>query len=297
MEYVGHCRFSWFGISDTGRSISDIETAKAVLWHPLRMAVRFHLFETIMLPSMMAQTDQDFRLIVTVSKAMPDLYHQRLEQVLSGWAPAEILVTERTDIGRVLRPVIRKTSQGATTPSVHFRIDDDDALTHDYIVRLKSACARLDPGSMVSFPKGFVGYTDGYTAKHTTRLLPNIAIGLALYLRPADRRSPFQIQHKKYSQKVPTFTDPTFFAYQNTVHSVNNTKGYDEITHLRSSENDAFIRKLSNDELAQLAAEEVDTALSNAFPYTDGLALRAAQKKSLYPERLVEEMGFAGLMP
>jgi hypothetical protein len=301
MEYVGHCRFSWFGISDTGRSIADIGMARALLWHPLRMAVRFQLFETIMLPSLKAQTDQDFRLIVTVSKSMPEPYHQRLERVLTGWGPAEILVTERTDIGHVLRPVIRETSKGGSVPSVHFRIDDDDALAHDYIARLKMACARLDPGSMVSFPKGFVGFTDGYTAKHTTRLTPNIAIGLALILRPADRRSPFQIQHRKHAQKVPSFSDPTFYAYQNTVHGVNNTKGYDAVTHLRSSENDRLIRKLSNSHPTLIAgkvvAEDVEKALRDAFPFTDGPTLRAAQEKTLYPERLVEEMGFVGLMP
>ena len=73
MKIYGHCRFSYFGQTDTGKAVQTEEDAKALLWNAERMAVRFHLLENIMLPSMIAQTDQDFQFVITTSNEMPDI--------------------------------------------------------------------------------------------------------------------------------------------------------------------------------------------------------------------------------
>ena len=71
MKTFGHCRFSYFGTSDTGRAIVDLDAARQLLWNPLRMAVRFHLFENLTLPSIINQSDQDFSFVIISSRQMP----------------------------------------------------------------------------------------------------------------------------------------------------------------------------------------------------------------------------------
>ncbi len=264
------------------------------------MASRFHLFEHLMLPSLKAQTDQDFEMVFTLSSTMPETYRARLEELLEGWAPARLNVTEATDIGRALRPLIKEASEDETRANIHFRLDDDDALAAIYLARLRSAADRMSPGSMISFSSGFVGFTDGTTAKHTTRTTPCIAIGLAQYHRPESWRSPFQIQHKQHINRVPTFVDPSFKAYHHSVHGTNNTKGYGRLMHADTRAESQWVRNLVNShrELRDGATvpEGLDDKISAAFPFTTGTQIRAAMEQSLNGQQLAEEMGFSHLM-
>jgi hypothetical protein len=296
MRYMGHCRFSWFGISDTGRTISDLDIARRLLWHPYRMAVRFYLFENIMLPSIKAQTDQDFEFEFITSSTMPEPYLERLQAAIADWAPARLLLTEKTDIGKVMRPTIEETTNDGADPAVHFRLDDDDALSQHYIARLKAAAERQEPGCMISFPKGVLCFTDGTTAKHDKRMVSCIAIGLALLLAPGQRRGPFLIQHRRHWQRSPTFMDPSFYAYQNTFHGVNNTKGYEKITHLKTSENDRITARFSRDLEGAIVRPGLDDEIARAFPFSSGPALRQHVEHSLQAAELCEEMGFSSLL-
>jgi len=79
---VGHCRFSWVGFSDTGRLASDIERAKIELWNPMRMAIRFWLFEQVLLPSLDTQIDQGFVVSLLISVDLPQKYRDRLEAIV-----------------------------------------------------------------------------------------------------------------------------------------------------------------------------------------------------------------------
>ncbi len=253
-----------------------------------------------MLPSLKSQTDQDFETVFTISAAMPEAYRARLEELLGNWAPARLNVTEATDIGRALRPFIREASEDGTRANVHFRIDDDDALAARYLARLRSAADRMKPGSMISFSSGFVGFTDGATAKHTKRTTPCIAIGLALYLKPENWRSPFQIQHKKHINRVPTFVDPTFQAYHHSIHGTNNTKGYGRTMHADSRENSRWVHNLIQThrdlQNGAVAPEGLDDQIAEALPFTTGTSIRGVMEQSLNGRELAEKMGFSHLM-
>lgn len=295
MKIFGHCRFSYFGISDTGREIGTPEAAFGKLWHPVRMAVRFHLMEAILLPSIRAQTDPDFTFVITTSEAMPAPYHERLERITADIPQVRILRTAQTNLSRALRPVMLEASEGQTQPAVHFRLDDDDAVSHDYVARLRKASAKVDPGGMITFPSGVIGFLDGAEARHCTFFKHSVAIGLALVTDARKPLQPFRIQHVMHAWRVPSFTDPTFPAFHYTLHSVNNTSGYGQLFHLDSAQRRRIQKLLAaNPELAQGAVSTAgaDAALLRAFPHTTGAAMRAAIANSADPLRLVEEMGF-----
>ncbi|MBA3908474.1 MAG: hypothetical protein C0524_01030 [Rhodobacter sp.] len=295
LKICGHCRFSFYGFTDTGRAIQTVESAFLKLWHPVRMAVRFHLLETICLPAIRAQTDPDFTLVITTSKMLPEPFQDRLDRITSGIPQVRVLRTERTDLSKALKPVMAEASDDFTHPSVHFRIDDDDAVSTDYVARLRLAAQRMDPGGMITFPSGVLGFLDGEVARHCTFRKPSIAIGLALVNPPQFPRQPFQIQHMRHSDMVPCFSDPTFPAYHYTLHSANNTSGYEALFHTDGAHR-RRIRK-SIEQNAELAAglettTRAEAAIAQAFPHTTGPALREAIRRAADPLRLVEEMGF-----
>ncbi|MEM9575564.1 MAG: glycosyltransferase [Pseudomonadota bacterium] len=296
MRIYGHCRFSWFGISDTGRDITDLETARNILWHPERMAVRFHLFETIMLPSIRAQTDADFFLYLIVSEDMPQVYHDRLAMLTRTTPMVRILRTAERDIARALRPALDGSLEMAPK-ALHFRIDDDDALCSTYIARLRNIVERaeLDPGTAISFPKGVAGFFHDGKAKHTEFYKTYVAAGLAFVVGDGYHRNPFQVQHRKVGQRQPSFVDPTFHAFQVTLHTVNNTRGYKHIVHDHTRRSRGTERLLRNNpDVAEgaIVPAGLDPDIDRAFQFTDARGLRTALQQVLDARRLATSFGF-----
>ena len=296
MKIYGHCRFSWFGISDTGRDIPDIQTAQNVLWHPERMAVRFHLFETIMLPSIRAQSDADFQLLIIVSEDMPQMYHDRLEAVTASAPMVTILSTPERDIARALRPIMH-ASVAEGQKALHFRIDDDDALCSSYITRLRTIAkqSNFDPGTAISFPKGVVSFFHEGRAKHAEFYKTYVAAGLAFINGEEYRRNPFQVQHRQVGKRQPSFVDPTFHAFQVTLHTVNNTKGYEHIVHDPGSKSSGIERILRNNPdivAGSVVDAKLEPQLDAAFDFASGADLREALDQALDAKALATLYGF-----
>lgn len=297
MKIYGHCRFSYFGLSDTGRAIRGLEDAQRLLWNSQRMAVRFHLFEHLLLPALAGQTNPDFTMIVATSMAMPDLYHERLERLTRAVPQIRLLRSEAPSVAEAIQPVLREASDDHTNPAAHFRVDDDDAVSVDYVARLHNAVWRVDPGGMISFPYGVIGFIDQGVGKHAYHHMPDIAIGLALVNPAESRLDPFSIQHRRYGRRVPGYRDPTFPSFHYTLHLANNTAGYredgqvlaPEVTNPRVQMTYQLHPELEKDAVTVAPAEEW---ITTAFPFTTGPALRSVLERSGNPVALAEEMGF-----
>lgn len=295
MQIFGHCRFSWFGISDTGRELTDVDDAKARLWHPLRMAIRFHLFESLMLPSLAVQTDGDFTLLVTVSEDMPEIYQTRLDAVVANYPFVRINRTLSRDYARMIGPFMRETTADGTVQSAHFRLDDDDALPATFIARLRRDAERVDTGALICYPKGIVGFLEGNQARHGFRSISYHAQGLARIAGPGMLRSPLHMQHRDMGNHVPSYLDPTFVGFHFTQHGVNNTKGFGAIVHEGGADQRTLERmKRLNPELAEGldAPAKCDSELAAGFPFSDGPGIRAVLHATTEPARLCEAFGF-----
>ncbi|KAB7766667.1 glycosyltransferase [Xanthomonas maliensis] len=110
---------------------------------PDRLAFRYSLFELTCLPSLLAQTEQNFDWFIIVDPALPSHWRQRLQALVSGrtrthlhdYDPAEDLT--KTDwLQRYAPP---QTCQVLTT-----LLDDDDALPADFIETLQRAVGEQD---------------------------------------------------------------------------------------------------------------------------------------------------------
>ena len=296
MKIIGHCRFSWFGISDTGRHIENTDMAKNILWHPERMAIRFKLFESVLLPSVAAQSDQDFELVILISEAMPEIYRQRLMSLVQNIENIRVLRTSKTDIKSALRQTMVQSVSG-DAKAVHFRIDDDDGLSRFFVERLHKICSSydLEEGTAISFPKGIVCFFHDGVPKHAEYFRPYVGAGLAFVAGKNYLRNPFQVQHLRVVKRQPSFVDPTFHAFQITQHGVNTTKGYDALIHdttEHTREINRFVK--NNPELGKGAVVSAgfDDVIGKSFAPLTGPELRQSLQDTSDPAALAKHYDF-----
>ena len=71
MQVIGLCRFSYPAIGGFQVEHETLEERITYLYDPNRLQERFRLLETIALPCLRHQTDQNFDLIIVVGDSLP----------------------------------------------------------------------------------------------------------------------------------------------------------------------------------------------------------------------------------
>ncbi len=97
MQIIGLCRFSYRAMGSFQVEHDSVEERSAFLYQTKRMEERFRHFETIMLPSIAAQTEGDFTFVIVIGDNLPDIYQERLfdlcapipQIVIQAHAPAD----------------------------------------------------------------------------------------------------------------------------------------------------------------------------------------------------------------
>jgi hypothetical protein len=117
---------------------------------------RLRLFETYCLPSMVAQTDQDFIWLLYFDPATPARHVEQIRSLIAPHPHFRIKFNERFTPETVRKDVIEEAGSGAgwllTT-----RFDNDDGLRRDFIARLH---AGVRPGTreFLNVPAGLIDY-------------------------------------------------------------------------------------------------------------------------------------------
>ncbi len=203
------------------RTFDEIAT---IILNDQRLARRFHLFETICLPSLDAQTDQDFVLYIVAPQLLPEHWKARLSQLEAGRKYLRVHYADHTDftMADISEGVFDLIDQQIFYT---FRLDDDDALTCDFISRIRKSLRDSFVGHAMSHCRGY--YLDmgeaGYRIRH--ELVPNIATGFGFISSLQKPRTIFDVSehHHRFHKWCPVITDarrPTFLA---TTHDANDT--------------------------------------------------------------------------
>ncbi|MDO5632718.1 MAG: glycosyltransferase [Paracoccus sp. (in: a-proteobacteria)] len=187
---LGICRFSYLGQSDFAafrgrpeRTEEFLAGVAADLYADNRMAARFHAFETICLPSVLAQRQPGFVFLVVTSTRMPAPWLNRLRGLCDGHDEIQLLVTDETDLSDALRPTLLELHKASDGDLVQFRLDDDDALAVDYILRLRGLARRMAGIDQyaISFARGLnVALYPGQAMALLEMNLPFLGGGLAM---------------------------------------------------------------------------------------------------------------------
>ncbi|MEJ2028530.1 MAG: glycosyltransferase [Maritimibacter sp.] len=225
MQVFGHIRFSFFGKNDTKISrleMSDTERFNT-LYAPERMETRFHFFENITLPSLRTQDDQDFRIIVASSEVMPDVYKARLLDICADMPQIKVLFSKFPSIQRTCNKYIRAELADAKERSVHFRLDDDDAMSRHVIGKLRRDAEILPSSTHISYPSGFLLAPVDEAYKLIRKNEPHIAIGWGVVFDPGEENTPYSFRHGAYHRNNPSFVDPRGVHYIHTAHAFSDT--------------------------------------------------------------------------
>lgn len=255
-ELIGFCRFSFFGPSDTKLSYEDREAAFSTLYAAERMETRFTLFEHLFLPAIKAQSDPDFRLIVLSSACMPETYKARLCAVCADVPQIELLFAETENLASVLRPI----TKGVTGPLLQFRIDDDDALSKNYIARLRQWSDCMTDGMLVTLPKGLMLHNaEGMPALHP--MYRNLTgAGLAYFSEGPTRKSILGVAHIQAGKRIPYISDPKMYSYIQSFTATSDTA-------FRAARKiPRFMANMGVDMRSAKAQQMVDAALEQDFP-------------------------------
>lgn len=225
LRVFGYLRFSYAGRSDarTSRSGEPVEVVAQTLFEAKRMERRFFLFENLCLPSLKAQTNQNFRLCVLASEDMPQVFKDRLQEVTASVPQIEVLYSSADHVTVPFNDWMEKAVAGSTEVAAHFRLDDDDALGQSMIARLEAATALAPMVRVVSWSRGlYLTHQDG-TAYLLREHFPFIGIGMAFLNQPGQILNPYQCKHVQVSSMYPAFVDPGPAVWIHSAHGSSDT--------------------------------------------------------------------------
>lgn len=221
---VGICRFSFCGKGDwrsyrDAKTDDQVETTRLVtaaeLYAPERMALRFHLFEHFLLPSLEAQTDPNFICIVLTSDLMPDMYLERLDALCRRSPRIELLVSSAATVHEAIWPRLADLNAQAGRPLVNFRIDDDDCLSRDYVQELRGYMTRLGDRMPIGYSRSNGLVVTQYATDDGPQVyqanLPFNSMGTAI--RVHGERTVFSFGHNALHKRFPAIVDNSGMGY------------------------------------------------------------------------------------
>jgi hypothetical protein len=214
---IGICRFSFCGNgdwaaysavdADTDIDLLRLEQAER-LYDDARMAQRFHLFETFLLPSLKAQKDPNFVLIVLTSDIMPVQYLTRLRTLCESDERLLLIVSDATSVHDALMPEIKRLNSFLSRPLVQFRIDDDDCLSADYVHELRRYMLRLGDMMPIAYSRSNGLVVTSYAGASTQIYRANLPFNsMGTAIRVHGDRTIFSFGHAALLKRFPAIVD------------------------------------------------------------------------------------------
>ncbi|RKF15403.1 hypothetical protein D6850_07590 [Roseovarius spongiae] len=214
MQVIGLCRFSYPAIGGFQVEHDSPRDRAAFLYDPVRMEERFATFETLTLPSLRAQTDPDFTLLIVVGDAMPEPLLARLLDLVEDMPQAVVAPRAPGRHRAVMREVINEARIDTGLPSLQFRMDDDDAVARNFVAALRQAARDVAPLIArnrhvgLDFNQGHIARItpEGICARATVETLWTPALGMAV--APGASRGIMNFSHAKLSRVMPVVSLP-----------------------------------------------------------------------------------------
>lgn len=196
-------RFSYFGNSGWK---SEFSKDPGLLFDEDRLKMRLALLETLPLPCLAAQLDQNYHLLVLCSDTMPDWALDTLAEICAEVLPEGKYTVAPRPYGFAHRHLTQfMLERYGPGLAIHAVLDDDDALAIDFVSTLREVLAWLPPIEVeddmrfVSFVNGY-GLTieDGELPDYRLYLhrYPYINLGLSM-VAAAGGKNLFSIRHRK----------------------------------------------------------------------------------------------------
>lgn len=219
LQVLGLCRFSYPAIGGFQVDHETLAERIAYLYDPARLEERFQLFEAVALPSLRAQTDPDFELIIVVGDQLPPNHLARLEHLISDMPQARIHARPPRPQREVMKEILNAARRDLSQPCLQFRLDDDDAVGVDFVARLRKAatdCAALtQQHKSVAFDwnKGFIAEYGPAGISATETFRPFDVAALGIWVKENCPLTIMNFAHNKINRFMPavSFDEPRMF--------------------------------------------------------------------------------------
>lgn len=230
-EIVGLMRFSYPSKGGFVKGEGEDEAAQlARLYDPARLERRFSLFERLTLPSLLAQSDRDFRMVFLIGRSLPDAWRDRLAAAIAPLPGGRIVALATMPHYMAIKRSFAIATPDAASHITGFRLDDDDAIDRDHVARMRAMVEALLPVAGRDVPlvtgcnRGFFleRKPGGNEIFEVTEKTP-IGLGLAMTTPVGVSENIFRRNHRFCGQYYNTFTDATAPAFIRTVHADNDS--------------------------------------------------------------------------
>ena len=197
--------------------------------HPTEWKNAFAYLKPLPCPVFLAQTDERFELLVLTGTCLPPPYSQRLRDLTAGVKQVRIIEKELADHKRVMREVLNTARTDPHKPCLQFRHDDDDAVSVDFIEKLRSA-TRENAGLMQQSESVAIDYNHGYVARrdknelHVAQVYRSLlGVGLGMYVRGGSKQTIFDRLHNRLARFMPVVSYPDAPMWVRMLHGFNDS--------------------------------------------------------------------------
>ncbi len=227
-QVVGVVRFSVLTEDYYAETHGSVEAIGAHLFSAERMALRFKLFETLCLPSLVAQSDQDFKVVVLTSTLLPADARARLDALVAPHGNISVFAAAPARHYQICKQAYASAHKDGYSHRLSFRLDDDDALACDFVARLKLLAGPLlslqpEQPTMIAFNHGFYVEVSGQgnnLVLDTVERAP-LSVGLTLLHPVGYGRNPYRYNHRAIGQHYTLYSDISAPGFIRTIHSDN----------------------------------------------------------------------------
>lgn len=219
-QVLGLCRFSYPAEGGFQAEHASVEERARHLYAPQRMEQRLRIFEAFTLPSLQAQTDADFALLVVIGDDLPAPYRDRLQALLAQLPQSQLHALPPGGAHRaVMQRVINGARRGDQRPCIQFRMDDDDAVAVGFVAGVRTAAADAAP-LLAPHKLAAIDYTRGHIARPTSHgILAEGTVrqfwvpALSVIAQPGEALTVMNFNHVRLWHFMPTITlnDPDMF--------------------------------------------------------------------------------------
>ncbi len=234
MQVIGLCRFSYPALSSFQVVHDTVEQRRRHLYQPDRLEERFRLFESSTLPCFREQTDDDFQLKVVIGDCLPKAAFDRLHDLTAEMKQVQI-VQRPSDTSlkhrQVMKDVLNAARINPDQSCLQFRHDDDDAVSVDFVERLRNAAKEnkilLERNRTVGidFNRGFFARmtSNGICATEVFKSL--LGVGLGMYVSGKCKQTIISFTHHRLGRFMPVVSYPDAPMWVRTLSSFNDAPG------------------------------------------------------------------------
>lgn len=229
IKVVGVIRFSLLAEGFAVDLYGGMSGLRDYLFDPASLAFRFHLFERLCLPSLLAQTDPDFDVVLLTSEELPSEARARLDALVAPHPNLHVLAVPVEKQHRVIRAAYESVPMESYSHRAAFRLDNDDGLARSFVARIKQLSHGLmalhdtEEPTAIAFNRGFYLHLDPEGPNRVTDAVERepLSTGTTLLSRVDHPHNPYRFNHRALGRHFNLYSDISFPGWIRSVHAEN----------------------------------------------------------------------------